>query len=105
MLRYAAPERAASCRSVGREHPGRAGVATAATAGGSRCVLLDVSTDLSGPSLDVHVRRVGGGSLMSEVPVAFSAFLDSSRDGESHSVLPASKLVAEQAGYVFPGFD
>ena len=42
---------------------------------------------------------------MSEVPVAFSVFLDSSRDGESHSVLPASKLVAEQAGYVFSGFD
>ena len=42
---------------------------------------------------------------MSEVPVAFSAFLDSSRDGESHSVLLTSKLVAEQAGYVFFGFD
>ena len=105
MLRYAAPERAAFRVGAWAGNTQGTGVATAATAGGSRCVLLDVSTDLSGPSLDVHVRRVGGGSLMSEVPVAFSAFLDSSRDGESHSVLPASKLVAEQAGYVFSGFD
>ena len=48
----------------------------------------------------VSLRRV-----YSRVPSLFFAFLDSSLDGESNGVLPASKLAEERAGYVFLQFD
>ena len=57
-------------------------------------------------SATVGLEQIGSlRRVYSRVPSLFFAFLDSSLDGESNGVLPASKLAEERAGCVFLQFD